>query len=169
MAITSTDRMPTTTPQCPGIRMVPPTGTSQSLSTASTSCARCGLFFSPSLCLTAMPTDAASVARQLYGSTAENGVWVLPKSHRIGQIDIGALVEQHGDRIPGRQPPHTHRHASSASLSTSLCRIRADGVSTRRRCNCQPQLPSVRTPIILYLLERSFVAPTLVVSNECPG
>jgi hypothetical protein len=58
-----------------------------------------------------MPTDAASVARQLYGSTAENGVWVLPKSHRIGQIDIDALVKQHGDRIPGMQP--TQRHAST--------------------------------------------------------
>ena len=63
---------------------------------------------------------AASVAWQLYGSTAENGVWVLPRSHRIGQIDIGALVKQHGDRIPGRQPTQPRLLDESKRASTSL-------------------------------------------------
>jgi hypothetical protein len=44
------------------------------------------------------------VAWQLYGSTAENGVWVVPKSHRVGRIDIPELVQKHGDRIPGALP-----------------------------------------------------------------
>lgn len=96
---------------------------------------------------------AASVAWQLYGSTAENGVWVLPRSHRIGQIDIGALVKQHGDRIPGRQPTQPRLLDESKRFDESnydLCRIRADGVSTRRRCHCQPQLPAVRLIILHY-------------------
>jgi hypothetical protein len=71
-----------------------------------------------------MPTDAASVARQLYGSTAENGVWVLPKSHRIGQIDIDALVKQHGDRIPGICSPRNATLLRRFQLaSTVTCRL----------------------------------------------
>ena len=31
-------------------------------------------------------------------------MWVVPKSHRVGRIDIPALVSKHGDRIPGALP-----------------------------------------------------------------
>ena len=41
---------------------------------------------------------------QLYTSTAENGVWAVPKTHRQGKIDIIELVQQHGDRLPGAVP-----------------------------------------------------------------
>lgn len=42
---------------------------------------------------------------QLHGSTAVNGVWALPGSHRTGRIDIQALVEQAGsERIKGAVP-----------------------------------------------------------------
>ena len=42
---------------------------------------------------------------QLYGSTAENGVWVLPGSHKQGKMDIKAMVEENGsDRLPGAVP-----------------------------------------------------------------
>lgn len=42
---------------------------------------------------------------QLYGSTAENGVWVLPGSHSGGhRHDIVQMEELYGDRFPGSLP-----------------------------------------------------------------
>lgn len=42
---------------------------------------------------------------QLYASTAGNGVWVLPGSHKLGKADIRRLVAQSGsDRIDGAVP-----------------------------------------------------------------
>ena len=42
---------------------------------------------------------------QLYGSTAVNGVWVLPGSHKLGKIDIPDLVAQSkSERIEGAVP-----------------------------------------------------------------
>ena len=42
---------------------------------------------------------------QLYGSTAANGVWVVPGSHRHGKLDIKAMVEDAGsDRLPQAVP-----------------------------------------------------------------
>ena len=42
---------------------------------------------------------------QLYGSTAVNGVWVLPGSHKLGKIDIADLVSSsQSERIEGAVP-----------------------------------------------------------------
>ena len=42
---------------------------------------------------------------QVYGSTAVNGVWVLPGSHKIGKVDIRKLVEESGsERISNTVP-----------------------------------------------------------------
>ena len=42
---------------------------------------------------------------QVYGSTAVNGVWVLPGTHKIGKIDIKKLVSESGsERIDGAVP-----------------------------------------------------------------
>ena len=43
---------------------------------------------------------------QIYGSTAANGVWVLPGSHRQGKLDIKAMADAHGgsDRLPDAVP-----------------------------------------------------------------
>ncbi|MCW5736458.1 MAG: phytanoyl-CoA dioxygenase family protein [Enhydrobacter sp.] len=42
---------------------------------------------------------------QLYPSTAGNGVWVLPGSHRRGKADIRKMVAESGsDRIEGAVP-----------------------------------------------------------------
>ncbi len=42
---------------------------------------------------------------QVYGSTAVNGVWVLPGSHKDGHIDIKKLVAEAGsERLPGAVP-----------------------------------------------------------------
>lgn len=50
-------------------------------------------------------THGFNFMAQLYGSTAENGVWLLPGSHKRGRIDIKAMVEENGsDRLPGAAP-----------------------------------------------------------------
>ena len=42
---------------------------------------------------------------QVYGSTAVNGVWVLPGTHKLGKIDIKALVAESGsERLNGAVP-----------------------------------------------------------------
>jgi hypothetical protein len=42
---------------------------------------------------------------QLYGSTAANGVWVVPGSHKLGKIDIKAMVAKAGsERLPDAVP-----------------------------------------------------------------
>ena len=42
---------------------------------------------------------------QVYGSTAVNGVWVLPGSHKLGKVDIKQLVAESGsERIVGTVP-----------------------------------------------------------------
>jgi len=42
---------------------------------------------------------------QLYGSTAVNGVWVLPGSHRLGKLDIKSLVSaSNGERLKDAVP-----------------------------------------------------------------
>jgi hypothetical protein len=42
---------------------------------------------------------------QLYESTAANGLWVLPGTHKEGKADIKAMVDANGsDRLPGAVP-----------------------------------------------------------------
>jgi len=42
---------------------------------------------------------------QVYGSTAVNGVWVLPGTHKQGKLDIAELVEESGsERLTGAVP-----------------------------------------------------------------
>jgi len=42
---------------------------------------------------------------QVYGSTAVNGVWVLPGTHKLGKLDITELVEASGsERLEGAVP-----------------------------------------------------------------
>ena len=42
---------------------------------------------------------------QLYGCTPANGVWVLPGSHKLGKVDIKAMVaEAKTERLPGAVP-----------------------------------------------------------------
>jgi len=50
-------------------------------------------------------THGFNFMAQLYGSTAENGVWLLPGSHKLGKLDIQSMVEENGsDRLPGAVP-----------------------------------------------------------------
>lgn len=50
-------------------------------------------------------THGFNFMAQLYGSTAENGVWLLPGSHKQGKLDIKAMVDSNGsDRLPGAVP-----------------------------------------------------------------
>ena len=42
---------------------------------------------------------------QVYGSTAVNGVWVLPGTHKVGKVDIKRLVAESGsERLEGAVP-----------------------------------------------------------------
>ncbi len=42
---------------------------------------------------------------QLYGCTPANGVWVVPGSHKLGKVDIRAMVAEAGtERLPGAVP-----------------------------------------------------------------
>ena len=42
---------------------------------------------------------------QVYGSTAVNGVWVLPGTHKLGKLSIAELVEKSGsERLDGAVP-----------------------------------------------------------------
>ena len=42
---------------------------------------------------------------QVYGSTAVNGVWVVPGTHKVGKIDIKELVAEAGsERLEGAVP-----------------------------------------------------------------
>jgi len=42
---------------------------------------------------------------QVYGSTAVNGVWVIPGSHKTGRADIVKMVQEAGsERLPGAVP-----------------------------------------------------------------
>lgn len=43
---------------------------------------------------------------QLYATTPANGLWILPGSHKLGRIDIKALVAENGgsERLPGAVP-----------------------------------------------------------------
>lgn len=42
---------------------------------------------------------------QVFGSTAVNGVWVLPKSHKVGRVDIKKMVAEAGsERLIGMVP-----------------------------------------------------------------
>ena len=50
-------------------------------------------------------THGFNFMAQLYGSTAANGVWVVPGSHRLGKLDIKAMVDEAGsDRLPQAVP-----------------------------------------------------------------
>ena len=50
-------------------------------------------------------THGFNFMAQLYGCTAANGLWIVPGSHRLGKVDIRAmLVEGEADRIPGAVP-----------------------------------------------------------------
>lgn len=42
---------------------------------------------------------------QVYGSTAVNGVWVVPGTHKVGKVDIKAMIDEAGsERIVGAVP-----------------------------------------------------------------
>ncbi len=42
---------------------------------------------------------------QLYGSTAANGVWIVPGTHKLGKVDITAMVADAGsERLPDAVP-----------------------------------------------------------------
>ncbi len=50
-------------------------------------------------------THGFNFMAQLYGCTPENGVWVVPGSHKLGKVDIKAMVARAGtERLPDAVP-----------------------------------------------------------------
>jgi ectoine hydroxylase-related dioxygenase (phytanoyl-CoA dioxygenase family) len=50
-------------------------------------------------------THGFNFMAQLYGCNAENGLWVVPGSHRVGKVDIKAWVAAAGsERLPNAVP-----------------------------------------------------------------
>lgn len=50
-------------------------------------------------------THGFNFMAQLYGCTAANGLWVVPGSHKLGRVDIKAMVAAAGtDRLPEAVP-----------------------------------------------------------------
>jgi hypothetical protein len=50
-------------------------------------------------------THGFNFMAQLYGCTSANGLWVVPGSHRLGKVDIKAMVEAaESDRLPDAVP-----------------------------------------------------------------
>ena len=50
-------------------------------------------------------THGFNFMAQVYGSTAANGVWVVPGSHKQGKVDIASMVAEAGsDRLPDAVP-----------------------------------------------------------------
>ena len=50
-------------------------------------------------------THGFNFMAQLYGCTAANGLWLVPGTHKLGKLDINAmLVENEADRIPSAVP-----------------------------------------------------------------
>ncbi len=50
-------------------------------------------------------THGFNFMAQLYGCTAANGLWVVPGSHRMGKIDLRAMVAEAGsERLPTAVP-----------------------------------------------------------------
>ena len=50
-------------------------------------------------------THGFNFMAQLYGCTSANGLWIVPGTHKLGKVDIKALVEEAGtDRLPDAVP-----------------------------------------------------------------
>jgi hypothetical protein len=102
---------------------------------------------------------------QLYGCNAANGLWVVPGSHRMGKVDIKAMVEAAGsDRIPGAVPlicdpgdvAMTSRqavHGSFANTSPDV-RVTINFGFHRRRSVLGVTSGGVHNPVSVYDEER---------------
>jgi hypothetical protein len=109
---------------------------------------------------------------QLYGCTSANGLWVVPGSHRLGKVDIKALVEAAGsDRLPDAVPlvcapgdvAITNRQAVHGSFANTspLPRVTINFGFHRRRCVLGVESGGVHNAVAVYdearLHERSKV------------
>lgn len=98
---------------------------------------------------------------QLYGCDSANGLWVVPGSHRMGKVDIKAMVDAAGsDRLPDAVPlmcdpgdvAVTNRqavHGSFANTSPNI-RVTINFGFHRRRSVLGVQSGGVHNPISTY-------------------
>jgi ectoine hydroxylase-related dioxygenase (phytanoyl-CoA dioxygenase family) len=98
---------------------------------------------------------------QLYGCDAENGLWVVPGSHRIGKADIKSMVAATGsDRLPDAVPlicapgdvAITNRQAIHGSFANTSSRVRVtiNFGFHRRRSVLNVTSGGVHSPVTTY-------------------
>lgn len=78
-------------------------------------------------------THGFNTMMQLYGCDAANGLWVVPRTHRMGRLDIKAMRDEKGtDRLPDAVPlicgpgdiAVTNRQAVHGSFANTSDRVR---------------------------------------------
>ena len=106
-------------------------------------------------------THGFNMMAQLYGCDAANGLWVVPGSHRMGKVDIKAMVEVAGsDRLPEAVPlicapgdvAITNRqaiHGSFANTSPNV-RVTINVGSQRRKFVLGVTSGGLHSPVALY-------------------
>jgi hypothetical protein len=110
-------------------------------------------------------THGFNFMAQLYGSTAANGLWVVPGSHAIGKADIKSWAEAAGsDRLPDAVPMISRPgdvaicsrqavHGSFANTSPAW-RVTFNFGFHRRRSVLNVESGGVHNPVTVYDAER---------------
>ena len=110
-------------------------------------------------------THGFNFMAQLYGCNAANGLWVVPGSHRLGKVDIKAMVEAAGsDRLPQAVPMicapgdvgicnRQAIHGSFANTSPDM-RVTINFGFHRRRSILGVQSGGIHNPVAEYTAER---------------
>ena len=106
-------------------------------------------------------THGFNFMAQLYGCNAANGLWVVPGSHRLGKVDIKAMVESAGsDRLPDAVPlicapgdvaicNRQAVHGSFANTSDDV-RVTINFGFHRRSCVLGVESGGVHNPVAVY-------------------
>ncbi len=106
-------------------------------------------------------THGFNFMAQLYGCDAENGLWVVPGSHRNGKADIKAMVESAGsDRLPEAVPlicnpgdvAITNRQAIHGSFNntSSKFRVTLNFGFHRRKSVLNVKSGGIHNPVSVY-------------------
>ena len=106
-------------------------------------------------------THGFNFMAQLYGCDAANGLWVVPGTHKLGKIDIKAMVHEAGsDRLPNAVPfvcdpgdivicNRQAVHGSFANTSPNI-RVTLNFGFHRRRSVLGVRSGGVHNPVSLY-------------------
>ena len=126
-------------------------------------------------------THGFNFMAQLYGSTAANGVWILPGSHKEGRLNIKEMVEANNgsDRLPGAVPmvcdPGDVVMANRQALHASFPNTSPDWRVTinfgfHRRSSVIDLETTYGADPVVYDAERIFERSRLIAGgHQCPS